>query len=194
MSLIPSISRPNAARCGPDPNDKQVIGFEVRLIRAKSVWLLGIVGDWHPSFVKFERHGHGLWVAKIELAPGDYSYRLIVDGSWSDTSAAVSIDASLPSIERFFSVPRAVAAEDGQRKVIGPELPTSDLITPHKSRPVRIQSSDGAPKMKTRKKTKMKRMSALILTAITLAISLPGCASQDDGQQRQSDGHTTHTH
>lgn len=40
----------------------------------------------------------------------------------------------------------------------------------------------------------MKKMSALILTAIALAILLPGCASQDDGQQRQSDGHTTHAH
>ncbi len=40
----------------------------------------------------------------------------------------------------------------------------------------------------------MIKISAIILTAIALTISLPGCVSHDDDQQRQSDGHTTHTH
>lgn len=118
MNLTAPISSPNAALSGPDPAGKQVIGFEVHQPRARSVWLLGIVGDWHPSFVKFERHGPGLWAAK--------------------------------------------------------------LIT-------------RTTKNENKGTTKMKRISALILTAIALAISLPGCASQDDDQLRQSDGHT-HTH
>ena len=103
MSLLPSISGANGARYGPHSNEKQVIGFEVPQHRSKSVWLLGIVGDWHPSFVKFQDHGHGLWAANIELAPGNYSYRLIVDGSWSDTLAAVRTNNSSPiSATRFF--------------------------------------------------------------------------------------------
>lgn len=117
MNPNASISSANAMRSGPEAEAKQVIGFEVYQPSAKSVWLLGIVGDWHPSFLKLEDHAGGRWVAKIELAPGDYSYRLVVDGWWCDAPAAVTTDASLPSIDtRFFSIPRAVAAENAQRK------------------------------------------------------------------------------
>ncbi|SRR5581483_2972885 len=135
MNSTTSISRLNSAGSEPDRNDKQVIGFEAHHTRARSVWLLGIVGDWHPSFLKLEDHGHGRWVAKIELAPGDYSYRLVVDGWWCDAPAAVTTDASLPSIEtRFFSIPRAVAAEHEQRQDAEPEsLPSNDFLALDKS-------------------------------------------------------------
>jgi hypothetical protein len=123
MNSAASISRPNAARSGPDPNDKQVAGFEVHRLGARSIWLLGIVGDWHPSFVKFEDHGHGLWAAKIELAPGDYSYRLIVDGSWSDAPAALRADASSQSVAtRFFTIPRLSPAATDQADQATAEL------------------------------------------------------------------------
>lgn len=117
MSLLPSISRPNAALYGPHSNDRQVIGFELHQPSAKSVWLLGIVGDWHPSFVQFQDHGHGVWTAKIELGPGNYSYRLIVDGSSSDASAVVGTDSFSRSIAtRFFSIPRIAVAEHNDRE------------------------------------------------------------------------------
>lgn len=134
MNLTASISHPNAAGGGRDPNHKQVIGFEVHQPSARSVWLLGIVGDWHPSFVKFQDHGHGLWVAKVELAAGQYSYRLIVDGLWSDALAAVRTDAFSPSIAtRFFSIPRiAVFEQDDRQDAETESSPPSDFRTSNK--------------------------------------------------------------
>jgi 1,4-alpha-glucan branching enzyme len=135
MNLTASLSRPKAARSNLHPDGRRVVGFELRQPRARSVSLLGIVGDWHPSFVKFEDHGHGLWTAKIELAPSDYSYRLIVDGSWSDAPAAVRTDASSQSIAtRFFSIPRIAAAEPEHRQDAAPESsPSNDFLASDKS-------------------------------------------------------------
>lgn len=131
MNLTASISHPNAAGSGRDPNHKQVIGFEVHQPSARSVWLLGIVGDWHPSCVKFQDHGHGLWAAKIELGAGNYSYRLIVDGSSSDASAAVRTDAfSRSKPTRFFSIPCIAVAEHDDRQDAEPESSPSTTFAP----------------------------------------------------------------
>lgn len=107
MKLTVSIK---AARGEPSSNGKQVVGFEVRLEGVKSVWLLGIVGAWHPSFFKMKEHSQGLWIRKIELPPGDFSYRLIADGSWIDTAATLKTDyAPCGTITRFFTIPDRLA-------------------------------------------------------------------------------------
>lgn len=107
MNLTPLLSRVTAAGSEHLATNKRLVGFEVRLKRARAVWLLGIVGAWHPSFVRLINKGNGLWKKRIELAPGDFSYRLIVDGSCIDPAATVKIDdASRGTITRFFTIPR----------------------------------------------------------------------------------------
>ena len=134
MNLTASLYRPKVARSEPYPNDKQAVWFEVRLPRAKSVWLLGIVGDWHPSFVSLNNQGNGLWTKRIELTLGDFSYRLVVDGSWIDAAARVKTDdASRGTITRDFSIPRRSSAATDRADQGTPEsrqAPTIHFLAP----------------------------------------------------------------
>ena len=51
--------------------------------RAKSVQVAGDFNNWQPSKTKLEKVGDGgVWQTKLQLPPGKYRYRLVVDGQW----------------------------------------------------------------------------------------------------------------
>ena len=97
------------------PVANQVVAFRVRQPRARSVWLLGLIGAWHPSFVAMENQGNGLWTKKIELTAGDFSYRLIVDGSRIEAPAEVETGDSRGTFTRFFTLLRHTSSDDPTR-------------------------------------------------------------------------------
>ncbi len=50
---------------------------------ADDVAIAGDFNSWHPGKTKMKRVGEsGVWQAKMELPPGRYRYRLVVDGKW----------------------------------------------------------------------------------------------------------------
>lgn len=49
---------------------------------AQSVFLAGSFNDWDPTRTPMDPHGDGSWRAELELAPGRYEYKFIVDGAW----------------------------------------------------------------------------------------------------------------
>ena len=54
--------------------------FEVYAPRAKSVYLVGILTTGISGLV----HGkeNGVWVITLDLPPGKYEYRYLIDGGW----------------------------------------------------------------------------------------------------------------
>lgn len=48
---------------------------------AKVVALAGTFNDWNQSQLLFGKEGDE-WVCRIDLAPGKYTYKFIVDGNW----------------------------------------------------------------------------------------------------------------
>lgn len=48
---------------------------------AKSVALVGTFTNWNPAQAFFTREGD-VWVCRVELPPGKYAYKFIVDGNW----------------------------------------------------------------------------------------------------------------
>jgi 1,4-alpha-glucan branching enzyme len=61
---------------------KQVVHFECEDAGARKVCIAGSFNDWHPEVSEMINMGSGKWVKNLELAPGTYEYRLIVDGKW----------------------------------------------------------------------------------------------------------------
>ena len=55
---------------------------------ARDVVLTGDFSGWAPGMVRLDRSTGGAWSGTLELAPGEYQYRLIVDGQWRDHSEA----------------------------------------------------------------------------------------------------------
>ena len=45
-------------------------------------------GSAAPDCPSLLSYGSGDWITVLELAPGEYQYRLIVDGEWRDHSEA----------------------------------------------------------------------------------------------------------
>ena len=72
-------SRPRMARKVP---------MVVHAPGAIDVVITGDFNSWSPDGIRMSHDGSGTWRTALDLAPGQYEYRLIVDGKWSDHPAA----------------------------------------------------------------------------------------------------------
>ena len=60
----------------------QVVHFEFDDQSAHNVCLAGTFNHWKADKGKMTRLGNGKWAKDLNLAPGTYEYRLLVDGHW----------------------------------------------------------------------------------------------------------------
>ena len=52
--------------------------------RATQVFVAGSFNNWNPVATPLMRSHEGLWSNTVDLYPGEYEYRFIVDGVWTD--------------------------------------------------------------------------------------------------------------
>ena len=67
------------------------IPLKVKADGAKEVVLTGDFTLWAKDKVRLTPTVGGDWITVLELAPGNYQYRLIVDGEWRDHPEAPKI-------------------------------------------------------------------------------------------------------
>lgn len=65
------------------PVKEQLVRFEFEDTAARTVCIAGTFNDWHPAVSEMLTMGSGKWVKDLELAPGTYEYRFVVDGKWT---------------------------------------------------------------------------------------------------------------
>ncbi len=58
---------------------------------AKSVHVAGTFNDWKPDTTPLQRRDDGTWSIELELAPGVYEYRFVVDDCWCDPAASETV-------------------------------------------------------------------------------------------------------
>lgn len=63
-------------------NHRLKVHFELINPAAGRVCLAGTFNGWQPDADEMARVGDGKWVKDLELPPGTYEYRLVVDGEW----------------------------------------------------------------------------------------------------------------
>ncbi len=68
----------------PSPPPSRVIHLEYFDPAAGSVWIAGTFNDWHPKTTEMIALEPGRWVKEFTLPPGEYEYRLVVDGVWKE--------------------------------------------------------------------------------------------------------------
>jgi 1,4-alpha-glucan branching enzyme len=68
----------------PKPTAPKILSVRFVLHRpdAKQVWLSGEFNGWSPNATPMKRHDDGHWETTVDLAPGRYQYKLVVDGEW----------------------------------------------------------------------------------------------------------------
>ncbi len=55
---------------------------------AKAVQVAGTFNGWRPEANPLEQTGAEEWTARLKLKSGQYEYRFVVDGVWSDDPQA----------------------------------------------------------------------------------------------------------
>lgn len=63
------------------PQRRQVI-FSLHAPQADSVAVAGDFNDWRPDVCPLKKSAEGRWERRLELPPGRYEYKFVVDGMW----------------------------------------------------------------------------------------------------------------
>ncbi len=56
--------------------------FSYQAPDAEEVLLSGTFNDWAPTGIPMQRQSDGTWRTDLELEPGRYEFKFVVDGSW----------------------------------------------------------------------------------------------------------------
>ena len=74
--------------------EEQEIRLNFHAPAAKQVQVAGTFNDWHAEANPLEHTGAGEWTACLKLKSGQYEYRYVVDGVWTDDPQAAQTVAN----------------------------------------------------------------------------------------------------
>lgn len=63
---------------------RKKVSISLRAPEAREVLITGDFTGWDKEGIRLAKRPTGEWAATMELAPGEYQYRLLVDGEWRD--------------------------------------------------------------------------------------------------------------
>jgi len=74
----------------PEPRAIREVNFEIEAPNAKDIYIVGDFNHWTKTDEnKLDKFADGRWKKKLDLSPGRYKYKFIVDGEWTlDTKNA----------------------------------------------------------------------------------------------------------
>jgi len=61
---------------------EKCVDFELMAPEAKKVYLTGSFNAWSKTGLEMSKSKAGLWKTSVNLKPGKYEYKFIVDGQW----------------------------------------------------------------------------------------------------------------
>ncbi len=64
--------------------DRRRVSIVVKAPQAKEVRVTGDFTRWSKVGIRLSEDGNGHWRTVLPLDPGEYQYRLLVDGEWKD--------------------------------------------------------------------------------------------------------------
>ena len=80
MATKKTTIRNQAAKPAKQPKQK----FTINAPAALRVLLAGDFTQWQANAIPMKKGTDGFWHAEVELAPGTYHYRFLVDGDWQN--------------------------------------------------------------------------------------------------------------
>ena len=78
-----SAAKCTAKKCAVKKAATKNVTFTVHADKGKAVYVAGEFNKWNPTAKKMAYKAKGgLYTATIKLAPGDYQYKFVIDGTW----------------------------------------------------------------------------------------------------------------
>lgn len=85
------------AKPKPQPSsDLKPTVFTCRPKGAEAVFLAGTFNNWDPAATPMQPISDHEWTIELELAPGRYEYKFVVDGEWCCEPGRDEPDSTLP--------------------------------------------------------------------------------------------------
>lgn len=85
--------------------------FQCHAEEAQAVFLAGTFNDWQRDATPMEKDESGKWNVELELAPGRYEFKFVVDGEWccepgceSSAECTKCVPNDVGSMNRFIDV------------------------------------------------------------------------------------------
>jgi len=76
------VRKPAVAKANAKPAAKSVT-FTVHAEKGKAVYVAGEFNKWDPAAKKMAyKAKDGVYAATVKLAPGEYQYKFVIDGTW----------------------------------------------------------------------------------------------------------------
>ena len=70
------------------PSALRRVPLKFQIPNAASVRVSGSFNNWDALGVALNALGDGMWSLDLDLAPGRYEYRLLIDAEWADVPGA----------------------------------------------------------------------------------------------------------
>ena len=73
------------SKINPEQNKKRrSLTFLLEASEAKKVFLAGDFNNWDPERHPMRKDENGTWKKRLILFPGNYEYKFLVDGQWTE--------------------------------------------------------------------------------------------------------------
>jgi 1,4-alpha-glucan branching enzyme len=71
-------------REGQTASEPKKVTFKLDASSASEVYVAGEFNKWSPTANPMEKGADGIWRATLDIPPGKYEYRFVVDGTWME--------------------------------------------------------------------------------------------------------------
>ena len=71
-----------------DGSREEMVELKLIAPKARSVFVAGNFNGWDAKSNPLSKESGGVWRAFLQLSPGRYEYRLVVDGQWQEDPGA----------------------------------------------------------------------------------------------------------
>jgi 1,4-alpha-glucan branching enzyme len=91
---ITMVKKKETKKGTPKKQNHKKATFQFMAPEAQSVLLAGDFNSWNPEANPLKKASNGLWKINVNLSPGRYEYRFLVDGQWQNDPGCESYVAN----------------------------------------------------------------------------------------------------
>ncbi len=84
---------------------KKSIPFKIYAPEANSIYLVGDFNNWDQCSLAMKKREDGYWETYLELSPGEYQYKYLIDGKWENDVTEEMIPNQFGTMNNIIRIP-----------------------------------------------------------------------------------------